>query len=389
MVFLYLVLLVPQVFVFFYGFNTRLGIGAINEFLQPLLIIFLILISWNQLAKSIHVKDVLFVLSVSLFYFFSFLIYPETQSMIEKNGVEFIFTVLPFFLMGASMDLKEQEHTLVVIGRIGVLLEVFLIYMGLSGSYSFDYSEEDEYMGIAYLLLVPLIFVVWNLINRFNIEDLLLSLAGFFALLGLGTRGPVASLVVFVAVSMLLSIKKLFFRVFIVIIGALIIYFIEPILMLTIPIIQSIGMSSRVIENMLLEEININGRDSIIEQVAFKIKNQDFIGSGLYYDRVLLGDDTYTHNVIYELLLNFGVYIGSFLILILILGLFRSLYKLRGTGFFYLLLAFVCIGFIPLLFSDSYLEYQPFWMLLGVCACVYRTPRTCYLEKQSYNPIRK
>lgn len=393
--FLYLFSMMPIVYVILYGVNSRLGLSAVNEFLQAIVFASLAMLSFSQLWKELNRWDVLFVVACAMGYILSPQIYPNTSLYVLLNASKFLLTVLPFYIIGASIDLKKQSNTLLHIGRIGVLVTLFLVVLERMTPLSFNFYEEEEDMGQAYRLLVPLMIVTWNALRKPNVFDMFFSFIGLIMLLGFGTRGPILCLAIFIVLTLYIKSKVLGYkvRVGIILVGCFCLVFIKSIANFFGGIMAMFGMSSRVFADMdNFEEASSSGRDSIWADAFDLIISNGVDGEGLFADRLFIiinGEGTYVHNFFLEVGINFGLYIGLLISLGVLLIFFYDSRKLKGTEYLTLFIAIFCIGFVSLMVSGSYLEYSFFWLLLGVSTRVMRTPRAYYLSKELQVQKRK
>ena len=73
----------------------------------------------------------------------------------------------------------------------------------------------------------------------------------------------------------------------------------------------------------------------------------------------------YTHNILLEIIGNFGIIIGSILIILLIFLIVRSLLS-KEKKYTNLIIIWLSLGFFHLMVSGSYLTDIKFWILLGL-----------------------
>jgi O-antigen ligase len=127
---------------------------------------------------------------------------------------------------------------------------------------------------------------------------------------------------------------------------------------------DKIEITSRTL-NMIMEGniADFSTRINLYKTTWSSILEQPFVGHGLYSDRIIL-DGSYSHNIFLELFHNFGLIIGSALIAILLLKVMR-VYYLSDRNQKKLLILFLFYGFVPLLVSQSYLNYAPFGLFIG------------------------
>jgi O-antigen ligase len=124
------------------------------------------------------------------------------------------------------------------------------------------------------------------------------------------------------------------------------------------------------------------GRDLLIKHSVHLIIDNPIFGVGIYHDRILLATlmgaplseatGWYPHNLIIELLLQFGLILGGVMIVCFFLTIYRAVLKSRNNDYLDILLSFIGFAFLPLLFSESYLRSGLFFILLGLSINVLR-----------------
>lgn len=130
---------------------------------------------------------------------------------------------------------------------------------------------------------------------------------------------------------------------------------------------ESFGISSRTLLLFQSEEGiigHMSNRDDIYDLVILKIHQNELIGLGLYGDRLFLDGST-CHNLILEILLHFGIFLGTGLILILFTFLIKVFFKISMEQR-QIFLRYFCAVIIPLMVSGSYLKDYNLGLFLGI-----------------------
>ncbi|MDO5424009.1 MAG: O-antigen ligase family protein [Eubacteriales bacterium] len=128
------------------------------------------------------------------------------------------------------------------------------------------------------------------------------------------------------------------------------------------------NINSRTIA-MLLDGsfMNENGRDRISSMTLELIKNQGIFGSGAFGDRPLIGPHYYwgyCHNIALEFLVDFGVILGTILLVVLAvkcITYYLNCDSWEQAGIF---IAIFAVN-IKLFFSDTFWGFSYFWLLLS------------------------
>ena len=134
---------------------------------------------------------------------------------------------------------------------------------------------------------------------------------------------------------------------------------------------QRFGLSIRVFDKLLQGvQMGSSGRDVLQEKLLASIREHLFLGTGLSSDRLIAG--TYAHNIAIEFWVDFGVFIGSVLLIAVVFIMCRGFFLSKDNNEKGLVMTLICAGFMKLLFSGSYLSHALFFLMLGVCVGVSR-----------------
>jgi len=124
------------------------------------------------------------------------------------------------------------------------------------------------------------------------------------------------------------------------------------------------GIKSRNITLLLNEGVHWSGRDLLYENVIKEIIENPIMGIGLAGDRGILGG-RYVHNFFIEVIANFGFIMGGILLIAFLLLVLKSLIQNNRVKY-NMIIIWLCIGFIPLMVSGSYLTSMNFWIFLAL-----------------------
>ena len=96
----------------------------------------------------------------------------------------------------------------------------------------------------------------------------------------------------------------------------------------------------------------------------------DLLGHGLWGDRVIL-NGRYPHNIIAEILIDYGWILGSGILILLICIILRGLHK-ANVLMSIVLCSLLSTGIVKLLLSGSFVNQEPaFYVLIGLCVNSY------------------
>ncbi len=350
----------------------RIPVLNINDGYVAIAIIFVIgaLIGLPSIIKNLRVKNIVFVYSIIFVYIFTYIIFPQNADVLTEKAGMFFFTVLPLYFVGLSWDTKKMQDYLYWIS-VATLLCTIIYRVFLSDGWNTAEAEYESSMDLAYDLIPHICLIGYRAVSKKSFVPIGLTAMGLLFLTLLGTRGAVVCLLAFLVLVVLLFAKT---RVKILLItvgigvGAFTMYgdnFTSVIrLMRTISL--KAGFSIRIFDKLLNNEFFVSaGRDTIREQMIRAIGEREVTGYGIFGDQALI--DIYSHNIIIEFFVDFGVILGSLLLLalgVLIIKKYKQS-KSKSNKMFVILL--VCGVVMQLMFSSSYLEESLFFLMLGFC----------------------
>jgi len=129
----------------------------------------------------------------------------------------------------------------------------------------------------------------------------------------------------------------------------------------------------------------MNGRDDISVLVLEHV-NDRFFGYGLFADRYFTRGiwgvhetGTYVHNFAYELWIEFGVVVGSTILLLIIITAIRCIMRKEIPEEYRMLsVVLFCTGVVKLFFSGSWITEPYLYMMLGCSSAIL----TMYVPKK-------
>ncbi len=244
---------------------------------------------------------------------------------------------------------------------LGLLLGIMVFWGKASvGTYS---------MSLSYYLILPAVMFIDDFIDRPRLANIVFALLSIVLILAIGSRGPIMCITVFVMLRLIRLPGKLgyshigayLFSVSLVIIMALLF---DELLMSMFDFLLRFGISSRSISLFLQPELYLSGRDTLYNRVLAEIADNPVTGIGIGGDRRVLGG-AYVHNLLIEVIANYGVILGTLLVLVLLILMIRFFLS-RNKCQYNMFAIWLSIGVVPLLVSSSYIEDMRFWIFLGL-----------------------
>lgn len=297
------------------------------------------------------------------------LITPDFNPMYSE-AIYFVLFCLPALVICSSIsDWNYVFKPLSILSPIVVVTGFYAFY--LQGFTTFGEGKMD-YMSLSYYILTGSCFCFYYFIDKKRILYGVLALVGLFVVMAAGCRGAIMCYLtfVFLAIYRQISISKSSIKnIALVSVVILLISFFS--LSALTNWFDDLGISSRAVdmlnEGTFLED---NSRDNIRKAVWMGIIENPF-GYGLFGDRHITAEYyaygvEYSHNIIYELLADFGFLGFTLILFFLFSGTVKFYKKFKNDLVWVVFLLMVPEGLLELLFSGSYLLDVKTWILLAL-----------------------
>lgn len=354
---------------FIRGLFSRLFGDSLEDLFIPALYVILGLLSLPFLVTKVKWKDLLLYLIIVAYFFACYRLYPNNSTFLDEVKMGFLFYALPALFVGVSLDYYKCERVLYIASFAAVFFTTLSTFLG--GGIT---EEGGRDMVRAYSMVAPLLILFLHFIrDKRNIILLMLLIAGFLHVFTLGNRGPLACLALFILLYFLLFkdyMHQVLSRVGIGILLILFLAFLSPLMRLLSNFSGNMGMSTRIYDYYSIGELaEANGRDIIAANLLQIAVNGPFWGNGLCADRIysdFFDTNTYAHNIALEMWVEFGIVPGSLLMLAILALFLVSLKKCSTRDEKIFLLVMFVSGIGTLLFSNSYLNSNMFFLSIGV-----------------------
>lgn len=375
---LYIVALVWGVELLYYFKAVVLRLPLINEFADifvPIVVIISILCMMSSIVKKFKATDFFFYLGCLTLYIITYLTFPINERWLDMFMPIVFFQVLPYFFLGLLLDPQKQLRVIEYVSMAYIVLSLIYLYLTFSTR-----DVDGEEMGAAYALLPHLLIVFNSCLRNFKWYSLLIFLLGLLRLLGTGNRGSLVCIAFFAIVYFLFCSENKHKWVVVLLLGA--VTFLgwsrqDFIFDFFSNILGEFGFSTRVFDLAMASELaDANGRDTIATFFTGKIREGGFLGYGIFGDRSLLNDpEGYPHNLVLEILIDFGVPLGALILIVVAILFFAAFKSCKSTVSKSLFFVLFTVGFVTFFFSDSYLENPMFFLLVGYCVRLVRDSR--------------
>lgn len=293
---------------------------------------------------------------VGLVLLLTYIFFPENRDILIEQAFRFLLpVVVPSFVCLLAVEnfdvIKASLRIVGWISAIGALVFLMFFLMG-------RFSIERYSMSFSYACLFPML----ALFSQKRTLPILISLLIFLEVLAFGSRGAAVCFIVYIIFALFQEKGKT--RVF-VIVGCFLLllafpYFVEY--------LEHLGLYSRTVNLMMSGGFTESeGREFIYGKALAELNNNLITGLGLYGDRASFG--TYCHNIVLEILVNFGIIIGTLILFVSIFIILKVLFISKGDVY-NVAVVLVFYGILPHMFSGSYLQEPNFALLMGYCAWV-------------------
>lgn len=253
--------------------------------------------------------------------------------------------------------LLKTARPLLVIMLLGFLINLYIIRT----------EWNTNKMPFSYMLLAPTLLEIWKMKRHFKVFDLLLVLISFIILVIFGSRGPIFALIIYLILFLFLfssAKRKFMYTLLLILVGIMLFSYIPNTLNFFYNMGLSLGVESKLLSLITQNDVFFdNGRFELFETTWNLIIASPLTGKGVFSDRYFL-NNTYPHNLLFELLLNYGLILGSVIVIGIIYGITKSLLS-KNVVYKELILFLFILGFVPLLFSGSFWTQKEFFALLG------------------------
>ena len=353
--------------------RTIFGVGfSFDTLLCYAILAGMILASFKQLHFQIKIDAllILIVFAVAFALSYSFVDVNKRYMFTEWTDFAgnplyllFVFSLPGYVFMRYITDyecLFETCHRFATVAVFCSLGSFILMYIR---------NKQPEYMSFSYNLLFSTIFSSICFFKKKSIVSLIAAIIGVVLIFLAGARGPLVcyifSLVICFQLSKTTTTKKIVIAFLLISLGIIIMLFWEQILLALKDAVDSIGISSRTVDILLDGDIFSDSSRGEIQQKI--IEGFTLFGRGLYGDRVI-GENHYSHNLIIELISQWGYLLGA----VIVAGLGVLIYKgfrTKDPCLRMMIVALFSAGIVKLMFSESYLAHNAVFFAL-IAACV-------------------
>lgn len=324
--------------------------------------VFWLYLLWNQNIIGYTWKRIILVYTVMFcLYMVSAVFYDNlSPDLYQRMFWTFVYCVP---LGCIWYDVKHIDNALYMIDKGALAITIMAVFFGIGANFDFVIMPKGYSMGLGFAMLIALVYHL--MMVNYHKSYILLCIIDFFSIFIYGSRAPILWGVIYM-IFLLGHHYKITAKVAsksVLVLGVIIVFF-KDIVGFLMSVCSAIGMHSRTLV-YLMDHTFYTGRNLNWEGAIVDIQDKCITGWGLGYNTLsVMG--LQAHNFVLEVVLQYGIIIGSFMLLCLLICLVNSIKKSssRETD---VIVLFLVAGFLPLLLSSSYLVWPLFWVFAGIC----------------------
>jgi len=360
---------------------------VISRVLVYTIVIILIIIAWKHIQFTITRINMFFFFLWVTFLFISALLLSSERELYISLVLQDVIPCFPLYFIGKA----AAKH------NVGIINSMRLVPFAVTLSYTLYYlvSRGNMYGNIAYsqwlgYALLPSCCIAIGMVINGNLFQLPFMIILLWGVVASGARGPLvcaifATTLLILGRADLKSFKWWGLILICVLLGISIYSYYEEILYILVRMFNEMNISTRTLNALLTQSFTQSSdRDSLAYGVWKGIRANP-LGIGVFRDRQILrpyigravsSEGTYAHNFFMECLLQYGLILGTIIIIIFLRLIIKSFFYTRfNKEQFICFVVLVSAGFFPLMVSGSYLQWENFYLMIGYLSLSKLTKR--------------
>ena len=385
---------------------ATVGLNEYASLCTSILICLPVVIIFAISPKKIKPDSIALVVGLIAFFLITYAIHPEYEFWYRRPyyGVwDYVLRpdngLYAYFFFRLIDDSKKIFKLLRLCGLIMLVYYAFLLLSALRRGYWESTDHDGNAIQLSYDLtfgydvsLYALVFLYAGLKDR-KLMNWALAIAYIVMIILGGSRGPLLCLAIFVLImgmQMLSSWRRhpvVAFSIVALILTFIIFY--KEIFTGIASLLEHLGFSSRTLTMLLNGEItDDNGREKIWNAATKMIHDNPF-GYGAMGARHVIyyyHDVGHPHQFFLEVLVDFGVLTGGFLILMMLGCSMKIIFKPEAKEWNGLFIIFFCRSF-QLILSGTFWHVMPFWACVGIAVCYYNAVKRTKIKRNKIDII--
>jgi O-antigen ligase len=308
---------------------------------------------------------------------------PYSSEYAPSIFVRTILEAFPYFILGQTIrdDGKLKDNIFKLSYFVIVIAAIYYIVMLVTGA-----ELNEDHMSFSYYFLPFSAMFLLNTLEKPSIKGMVFLTIAICVHVLTGTRGPLVCLVFCFVFGVFFSNFSKRLRVFLFFIGALLLFYLfsssftrnmEDLNDASL----NFGIRNRILTKILAEEfLEGSGREDVADLVLDAISERPVLGYGFLGDRSFQNGG-YPHNFVLEMWCHYGVFIGSFFILLLIYNFVKVFKNRKINRNLYIML--FSVSYVKLMMSGTYPVEGMWFFLLGLSMNVWLNEKK---DKKFVNP---
>lgn len=316
------------------------------------------------------------------------LLFPENNSYFTSTIITFISSCLPTYIMLSVLRdydilLNKLYKTSKILGITNLFLFTFTQIVKLNlGVYS---------MGFGYACLLPSLVLILEIIKKRSLIGIVSLVSFFLSIMTVGSRGPLLAVIFYVIIffykynaSNKRYIKLIVFFLLLVVVS----WLMNPILNSINGLLTKSGIQSRTLSLLAQGTIHLGNRDIIFQTILDEVVRSPFSIRGINAEYAIVGG--YAHNLILELVYQFGIIFGSVIVIWIAIMVMKTLClkKMNKDSHEQICLIFMCSSIFALMVSGSLWTMMDFWMWISAAITVKKVKKCNYSESVQKEMLR-
>lgn len=301
------------------------------------------------------------------------ILFPEIEQF-SSTIITFSTMCLTYYIVGSRIENVDGLRRYVnYVSYFCAIITAGLVALNTTGLIRLlnEWGNSGYSMGFGNACSLPAIFLIWNCFEERKWADLICAAILVLGIVSFGSRGPLLGIAIsttFLWYKRSKSQKTTLLIIFIV--GGLFFLFAKEILPFIGQVLHSIGIESRTIDLIFseTEEMHMSNRDEFQRVLGLAIEQDPLAVRGINAEYLLL--DTYAHNMILEVMFQFGYVLGSVILLVIAYNIIKTL-NLNSDSNLAMMTQLIMITTIShSMFSSSLWTMPLFWFwlsLLNLC----------------------
>ncbi len=352
---------------FLFNINDKLNL-IIVSIVSVLYLYALLLVSKRKTCSSAKLFALFIIVSIG----FTLVVFPQNTAYMGQYYLRWIVVFFMTAMLISKLKTFEWLSHYILVGSFFITFSgvLYVFFISLFGhSTTSDWSAYS--MSMSNVVMLGVMWQLHAFFKKKSYISLLFAVAGLVVIIMYGSRNPLIAIFLYAFLlyfdntktnrSAASSIKMLFLIGFLLLGGL----FWRSILISIASLLDSFGIQSRSIWMLLNADTNdfSTGRDDIHKDISGLIWEHPIMGTGICGDEANM--DELAHSLYLSIYITFGVIIGTFFLMAVIILCIKALKRAKGVEH-QVLVMYLCLVF-PRGFTGGDLWVNDiFWWLMGI-----------------------